>query len=140
MDCIERGGNVADYIRQPDKPGVTYSFHGPVSGSNFATGDHSTQYAAATGLDATGLRDVMEAVTSQLSSLHLEPREERALAAAAGEVSTQIAGQAPNKFRVSAALKKILPLLAKAGNQALAAAFRIAIDAERAKLGLPPAG
>ena len=139
MDCIERGGNVADYIRQPDKPSVTYRFHGPVSGSNFATGDHSTQYAAATALDATGLRDVMAAVTGQLSSLQLEPREALALAAAVGEVSTEISGQAPNTSRISAAFKKILPLLAKAGNQALAAAFRIAIDAERAKLGLPPA-
>jgi hypothetical protein len=139
MDCIERGGNVADYIRQPDKPGVTYSFRGPVSGSNFAVGDHSTQYAAATGLDVNGLRDVMAAVAGQLSSLQLEPLEERALAAAAGEVTTEIAGQAPDKSRISAALKKTLPLLAKAGNQALAAAFRIAIDAERAKLGLPPA-
>lgn len=139
IDCIERGGSVADYLRQPDKPDVAYNFHAPVSGANFAVGDHNAQYAAATGIDATGLRNVMEAITETIASLRMSPEDEHALMTATAEVTTEIALPAPDRSRISAAVKRVLTLLAKAGSQAVATAYKMALEAELTRLGLPPA-
>lgn len=139
IDCIERGGNVAEYLRQPNKPDVAYNFHAPVSGANFAVGDHNAQYAAATGIDATGLRSVMVAITETIASLRMPPEDEHALTAATAEVTAEIALPAPDRSRISIAAKKILTLLAKAGSQAVATAYKMALEAELTRLGLPPA-
>jgi hypothetical protein len=46
----------------------------------------------------------------------------------------------PDHPRLYAALGKVRYVIARAGNQALAAVLSAAIDYERGKLGLPPAG
>ena len=131
---------MAGHLRQPTKPDVAYNFHAPLSGANFAVGDHNAQYAeAATGIDATGLGSVMAAITETIASLRLSPEDEHALTAATAEVTAEIALPAPDRSRISVAAKKILALLAKAGSQAVATACKMALEAELTRLGLPPA-
>lgn len=139
IDRIEEEDDVSD-ARQSDRSSISITFNGNVTGSNFSTGGNAVQNATANGIDATGLRDVITAITEALPALGLEPENHSVLAKASDELTTEIARPVPDRSRISTALKKILPVLANAGNQALAAAFKIAIDAERAKLGLPPAG
>lgn len=139
IDCMEQGGSVAEYLA-PRQGGVTYNFHGPVSGTNVAVGDHATQHATINGIDADNLRTLMQAMIEALPSLHMDTQDQKDAQDAAGEALAEIAQQEPDHPRLHAALTKIRNLLARAGNQALAAVLNAAVDYERIKLGLPPAG
>jgi hypothetical protein len=140
IDCVEQGGSVSEYIKQPGKASVSYSFNGPVSGTNFAVGDNAMQHATANGMDAGGLRTVITAITDAFPILRMDAGDEKAAADAASEVISEMEKQIPNASRIGAAISKMRQLLARAGNQALAAALQAAIDYERTKLGLPPVG
>jgi hypothetical protein len=138
IDCMEQGGNVAEYLT-PHSIGVTYNFHAPVSGTNVALGDHATQYAAISSVDADSLRVLMKAVVEALPSLNMDLQAQKDVENATSEVVSEVGEHQADRPRLSKALLAVRGFLARAGNQALAAVLGAAIDYERAKLGLPPA-
>lgn len=135
-DCIEQGGDVANYLT-PKPSGPTYNF-GPVSGTNIAVGDHATQHATIHGIDADNLRTLMQAITQAIPSLGLNSHDQEEADQTTQQIAAEIETHQPDHARLRAALKKIGATLANAGNQALAAILTAAINQERAKLGLPP--
>ena len=136
-DCIEQGGDVADYLT-PRTTGTTYNFHAPVTGNNVAIGDNATQYTAINSTDAESIRILIEAVTQALPALALGTSNQQEAENAATQALTEIKELNPSHPRIQAALKKIGTVLAGAGNQALSAVLRAGIDYEMGKLGLPP--
>jgi hypothetical protein len=139
IDCMEQGGNVAEYLA-PRQGGVTYNFHGPVSGTNVAVGDNATQHATINGIDADNLRTLIEGITQAFPALALRTGDQQEAEDAAAQALAEIKEAQPSHPRLRAALAKIGSALGNAGNQALAAVLRAGIDYEKAKLGLPPGG
>jgi hypothetical protein len=139
IDCVEQGDGVAEYVKQPARTSITYTFNAPVSGTNVAIGGSATQHATVHSMEADNLRILIDAIAQALPGLGLNTQligeTKGAVNAAAAE-----AGQPhPDRTRLHAALGKIRDLLARAGNQALAAVLSAAIDYECNKLGIPPA-
>jgi len=136
IDCIEQGGGVAEYGK-PAKPSVSYRFTGPTG--NVAIGDNATQYATVSSLDAGSLRTLIQAIVEALPGLGLDAQFLSQTKDAANEAAAEIEERQPDQPRLHAALGKVRDLLARAGNQALAAVLSAAIDYELGKLGIPPA-
>jgi hypothetical protein len=139
IDCIENGGNVAEYLT-PRESRVTYNFHGPVSGTNVAVGDNATQNATINGVDADGLRTVIQAVIEALPGLGLSDPDQEGAQAAANEVVAELSRREPDKSRLSTAMGKLGSVLTSSAKQALAAVLTGVIDYELARMGIPPAG
>jgi hypothetical protein len=140
LDCIERGGSVAEYANQPAKTSITYSFSAPVSGTNVAIGDGATQHATITSADLASVRTLIQAIAEALPGLGFDAQALNEAKDAASQVAVEMRQPQPDHHRLRAALGKMRDLLAQAGSQALAAVLSGAIDYERSKLGLPPAG
>jgi hypothetical protein len=138
IDCVEQGGDVADYLTPRPVGGATYHFHGPVSGTNVAVGDNATQHATINGIDTENIRILIEGITQALPGLALRGADEQEAKDAAAQALAEVKESQPSHPRLRAALTKIGSVLASAGNQALAAVLRAGIDYEMAKLGLPP--
>jgi hypothetical protein len=138
VDCMEQGGNVAEYLT-PRPGGVTYNFHAPISGTNVAVGDQATQHATVNGVNADSLRILMQAITEALPGLGLDTQDQKDAQDATYQVVLEIKQHQPDQQRLCAAITKVRDFLARAANQALAAVLSAAIDHERSKLGLPPA-
>jgi hypothetical protein len=138
LDCIEQGGSVAEYAKQPAKTNISYSFNAPVSGTNVSIGGKAGQHATVSGLDASSLRTLIQAIVEALPGLGLDTQLLRETRGAADEVVDEIGHHEPDQQGVRAALGKVRDLLGRAGNQALAAVLSAAIDYERSKLGIPP--
>ena len=133
IDCMERGGNVAEYLA-PRSGGVTYNLNAPVSGTNVIVGDHGT----INGIDADSLRVLMQAIIEALPGLGLDTHDQKAVTDTTDQIVSDIEQHQPDQQRLRAALRKVGDLLTRAANQALAAVLSAAIDYERSKLGLPP--
>jgi hypothetical protein len=139
MDCIEPGGSVSEYAKQPAKTNVRYSFNAPVSGANLAIGDNAIQHATINNVDPNSLVTLMNAIIQAIPSLDMGVQDQKDAEDATNEVMVQVEQKEPGKPRLQAALKRVGDLLSRAGNQALSAVLSAAIDYERTKLGLPPA-
>jgi hypothetical protein len=135
----KQGGSVAEYL-PPGGGSVTYNFNAPVSGANVAVGDHARQRATINGIDADHLQVLMSAITQALPGLNLDAQDCSDVQDAAAQVISEIRQGESDHPRLYAALGKVRDVIARAGNQALAAVLGAAIDYERGKLGLPPAG
>jgi hypothetical protein len=136
IDCMEQGGDVAEYL-SPRQSGVTYNFNAPVSGTNIAMGDHATQHASVSGIDADNLTTLVRAIVEALPTLGLGAGELKEAQDAASQVSTEIVQQKPDPSSIRTALSKVRGYIASAGQQALGAVLTATIDYELKKLGLP---
>jgi hypothetical protein len=138
IDCVEQGDGVAEYGK-PAKTSVSYSFNAPVSGTNVAIGGKATQHATVSSLDTDSLRTLVQAIVEALPGLGFDAQFLTQTKDAANEVAAEIVQRQPDQPRLRVALGKVRDLLARAGNQALAAVLSAAIDYELGKLGIPPA-
>jgi hypothetical protein len=137
IECMEQGGSVADYLNPPDKMGNTYIFHGPITTSNFAAGDHANQNAAVSTLNVADLRAVMHAILEALPSLDLEPQQHEAVLITTSEVIAQANGPAQDLSQLRRSLQKLRAVIATSGKTALTTALTSLIEAALAKAGLP---
>jgi hypothetical protein len=137
IDCMERGGSVAEHVERPAQATASYSFNAPVG--NVAIGKNAHQYAAINAMDADSLRTLMKAIIEALPGLDLDIQGRKDAEDATNQVVYEVQQHEPDRPRLRAAMQKIRELLALAGNQALAAVLSAAVDYERVKLGIPPA-
>jgi hypothetical protein len=134
-DCIEQGGNVAEYLNREEN--VTYNF-GNVTG-NVSTGANARQIANFTqGGDADQLRTLMHAIVQALPTLALELRDQEAAQGVADQVIFEVQQGQPDRSRLASAMRRLKGILTTSAQQALTAILTGAIDNELSRLGLPP--
>jgi hypothetical protein len=137
IDCIEQGGNVADYLTPP-AGGVTYNFNAPLTGTNIAVGNNATQHASVSGIDSESLHTLMTAILQAMPSLGLDATNRKEAENAASQIIYEIGQPEPNRSRLRKTLTKIREALTPAARQALTVVLNALIDYECKRLGLPP--
>jgi hypothetical protein len=134
IDCMEKRLSVADYLNRPTG-GTTNNFFGPVSGTNLAWGDFATQNAVASGIDADGLRTLLQAVIAALPAIGLTGSDRRSVEEAAAELEAAASEPTPNPSRLRRALQSMREGLSAAGKEALPTLLKAAIDHALAGIG-----
>jgi hypothetical protein len=137
IDCMEKGLSVADYLDRRTG-GTTNNFFGNISGSNLAWGDHATQHSTVNGVDAEGLKTLVDAVLHALPVMGLASPDQQAAEAAAADLAAEARAESPNPSRVHRVLRRLGAVLSNAGEQALSVVLKAAIDHVAASVGLPP--
>ena len=113
IDCIEEGDGVAEYVKQPARASVTYTFNAPVSGTNVAIGDSATQQAAVYGMETDNLRVLIDAIVQALPSLGFNAQLFGETKGAVDVVAVEAGQSHPDRNRLHAALGKTRDLLAE---------------------------
>ena len=137
IDCMEHGGDVAEYLT-PRSSQVTYTFNGPITGTNVAVGDHAHQNATLRGIDTDALRTLTQAIIEALPGLDLEAHDQADAQDAASQIMTETEQTQPDRPRLRTAMEKLRNVLATSAKQSLAAVLSSLIDYELTKAGLPP--
>jgi hypothetical protein len=135
-DCIEKGGDVAEYLKNSEQSSK-YQITANANTGNLIIGDQRT-VKITQGTDVEGLSTLMQAVLQALPVLGLEDRAGEEARTAADQIIDEIQKTPPDRSRWSRAAYSLRRTLTSSAQQALAAVLVGVVDYELAKAGLPP--
>jgi hypothetical protein len=118
-DCVESGGDVADYLRQKNDRATTITFNGPVSGNVSWDSNHVTQTASTTGLAGDEIGLLVRAIAEAIPALGLPDEQASAVRNTVDVIEGELARTEPDQHVVKAMMRRTLDALAGATSSTL---------------------
>lgn len=120
QDCIESGGDVADYLRaNNDRATNITNFHGPVSGNVTWDSTHVTQTASTSGLAGDEIGVLVRAIAEAIPALGLPDEQAATVRNTVDIIEGELAQSEPDQHVVKTMMRRTLDALAGATSSTL---------------------
>ncbi|MBC9000485.1 hypothetical protein [Micromonospora aurantiaca (nom. illeg.)] len=120
QDCIESGGDVADYLRRRnDRAANITNFHGPVSGNVSWDSTHVTQTATTTGVAGDELAVLVRAIAEAIPVLDLSEEQQAAVRRNVDVIEGELEQPEPDQHTVKNLMRRTLDVIEGSTTSAL---------------------